>query len=214
MKISVLISDANHPIMDSLNEWVEFQRNSGKSVAILHDAQHLTSGDFLFLVSCSQILKPEEMRNFTHSLVLHASDLPEGRGWSPHIWKILEGGNKITVSVLDAVSSVDRGDIWAQTHFYLEGHELFDEINEKLFEAELSLMTKVVESYAHISPVPQKTGGTYYRKRSPADSVIDANKTISEQFNLLRVCDPNRFPAYFEYLGCKYQISIRKVQDD
>jgi methionyl-tRNA formyltransferase len=215
MIVTVLITDVNHPIMEYLNKWAKIHRDSGRDVSIIHDVKDLNGGDFLFLVSCAQILKTEDIRKFTHALVLHASDLPEGRGWSPHIWRVLEGESKITVSVLDAVASVDKGDIWLQTHFELEGHELFDEINKKLFEAELNLMTSVITTHKKIAPIPQKgIGERYYRKRAPSDSFIDLNKPISEQFNLLRVCDPNRFPAYFEYLGHKYQITVRKIQDD
>lgn len=215
MIVTVLITDVNHPIMESLNEWIKIHRHSGIHVSVVHDVKDLISGDILFLVSCAQILKPEDIRKFTHALVLHASDLPEGRGWSPHIWRILEGESKITVSVLDAAASVDKGDIWLQTYFELEGHELFDEINDKLFAAELNLMTSVITNHKKILPIPQQgVGEKYYRKRTPSDSVVDLNKSIIDQFNLLRVCDPNRFPAYFEYLGHKYQITIRKVQND
>ena len=39
---------------------------------------------------------------------------------------------------------------------------------------------------------------------------IDPDKTIAEQFDLMRVCDPDRYPAYFNYLGYKYVIRIEK----
>jgi len=215
MYITVLISDPNHPIMASLNEWAKYQMYLGRELSIVNDAKDLIGGDFLFLVSCSQIINSDSLRKFSHTLVLHASDLPDGRGWSPHVWRVLEGENKITVSILDAASSVDTGDVWSKIQFELLGHELFDEINEKLFKAEIYLMTYVVDSHKEILPIPQKkVEGRYYRKRTPLDSVIDIHKSIYEQFNLLRVCDPNRFPAYFEHLGCKYQLIVKKVQDD
>jgi methionyl-tRNA formyltransferase len=97
----------------------------------------------------------------------------------------------------------------------LEGHELLDEINEKLFDAEIFLMTFAVDRASDINPIEQVGDpGNYMKKRTPADSEIDPKKTISEQFNLLRIVDSNRYPAFFYYLGCKYQLKIEKVKNE
>jgi len=48
------------------------------------------------------------------------------------------------------------------------------------------------------------------RKRVPDDSRIDPNESIAKQFNLLRLADAKRYPAFFEYLGVKYVIKIEK----
>jgi methionyl-tRNA formyltransferase len=142
---------------------------------------------------------------------LHASDLPEGKGWSPHVWNILEGKNILTVSLLNAASKVDAGDIWLKTRVALNGHELFDEINHKLFIAELELMSKAIDCFNEISPKSQvKIQSNYYPKRTPEDSRLDPNKTFLQQFNLLRIADEVRYPAFFEHLGCKYIVTIKK----
>ena len=65
-----------------------------------------------FLISFLHIVKKEIRHRFKHTLVIHASDLPVGKGWSPHIWEILKGNNKITVSLLEAEDKVDSGNIW------------------------------------------------------------------------------------------------------
>ena len=52
--------------------------------------------------------------------------------------------------------------------------------------------------------------GTCWSKRSSKDIMIDINQTISEQFNLIRVCDPKRFPAFFYKDGVKFNITIEK----
>ena len=41
-----------------------------------------------------------------HSLVVHSSNLPQGKGWSPMTWQIIEGKNKITNTLFEAVSAV------------------------------------------------------------------------------------------------------------
>ena len=41
--------------------------------------------------------------------------------------------------------------------------------------------------------------------------MLDPNKTIVEQFNLLRIVDNDRYPAYFNWLGQDYIMKIEKV---
>jgi methionyl-tRNA formyltransferase len=92
------------------------------------------------LISCNEIVPASVRGRYRKTLVIHASDLPRGRGWSPYVWQVLEGKNRIPVTLLEAEDAVDSGAIWAQRDLSLEGHELFDEIAARLFELELELM--------------------------------------------------------------------------
>jgi methionyl-tRNA formyltransferase len=215
MKISILCSDYNHPVVNYLRKWMMDLSSKEHIVSLVFDRSDLQGGDILFLVSCSQIIRDVERGKYNAILVLHASDLPKGRDWSPHVWSILDGESLITVSLLEAAEPVDSGQIWMKTIFTLEGHELLDEINAKLFEAELYLMTEVVEKFSYIKPT-QQVGepGEYMRKRTSEDSRIDPYKSISDQFNLLRVVDSERYPAFFDYQGMKYLLKIEKVKSE
>jgi methionyl-tRNA formyltransferase len=208
MKITILCSSDFHPITPYLREW---SLKHGKyKIEIVKDIKELTSGDLLFLVSCSEILSASERLNYSKALVIHASDVPQGRGWSPHIWQILNGATDIVITLLEAEDQVDTGAIWKQIMLHLPKNALWDEINHLIFEAELQLMDFAVENFAIVNPFPQSTNSdaTYYRKRTPADSQIDPTKSIEEQFDLIRVCDPKRFPAYFQLRGKKYIIRL------
>ena len=215
MKISILTTNCLHPVVGKLNDWVKSMIVKQHMVSLVFDKADLLGGDILFLVSCSQMVGDYERAKYKYTLVLHASDLPKRRGWSPHIWSILDGENEITVSLLEASEPVDTGLIWLKTSFLLEGHELLDEINKKLFDAEVFLMTLAIDRLTEINPIEQVGDpGSYMRKRTPADSEIDPEKTISEQFNLLRIVDSNRYPAFFYHRGCKYQIKIEKIKSE
>jgi methionyl-tRNA formyltransferase len=215
MKISILCTDSTHPVIKSLQKWMGTMTSKGHSASLVCDKAELQGGDILFLVSCSQIIRDEDKNKYRATLVLHASDLPKGRGWSPHIWSILNGANQITVSLLEASEPVDSGAIWLKTTFTLEGHELLPEINAKLFEAELLLMTDAVEQFELIKPVQQVGDpGPYMTKRSPEDSQLDPNKTIAEQFNILRVADSQRYPAFMNWQNKRYMIKIEKVENE
>ncbi len=212
MKISILCTDPLHPVVAHLAEWSRQNKLKGHDILLAHDKSELSGGDILFLVSCSQLIHLEEREKYKAVLVLHASNLPQGRGWSPHVWAILSGAQKITVCLLEARDPVDTGDIWLSKTFELQGHELLPEINEKLFQCELELMSEVVDKFDQIESVPQQSdSGDYLRRRSPQDSYLDVNKSIAEQFNLLRVVDNERYPAFFEYCGHKYIVKIEKA---
>jgi methionyl-tRNA formyltransferase len=144
--------------------------------------------------------------------VLHASDLPRGRGWSPHIWEIIRGAESISLSLLEAADMIDSGKIWKKMQILVPKHALWDEINQLLFEAEIQLMDFAVNNIDTVRPRAQSTAieATYYPKRLPQDSQIDPTKSIAEQFDLIRVCDPDRYPAFFEYLGHRYMLKLEK----
>jgi methionyl-tRNA formyltransferase len=210
VNISVLCSSREHPIFPSLERWVE-DRRSAHCIDLVSSARDLRGGDFLFLISCSEIVGADVRSRYGHALVVHASDLPQGRGWSPHVWQVLEGKHLIPVTLLAAEDRVDTGAIWARRVVKLQGHELYDEINEHLFAATLELMDFTIENAVDIRPQPQQDGtATYYRKRTPEDSRLDPHKTIAEQFDLLRVADTERFPCFIDYRGKRYRMFLRK----
>lgn len=215
MKISALCSDPRHPVVPHLGRWIAWACAQGHQAHLCHDKSEATGGDVLFLVSCTQVIKEQERSRYKHVLVLHASNLPQGRGWSPHIWSILEGAQEFTVCLLEAADPVDSGDIWLRTIVQLDGSELLPEINGKLFAAELELMTRAVQDMDHIVPQAQAgEPGRYLRKRTPADSELDPDRPLAQQFDLLRVADDARHPAFFYFRGHRYILKIEKAPDE
>jgi len=210
MRISILCSDSKHPVYTYLSDWCE-KKSLSHEIELVSEVDSLTAGDLLFLISCTTIITTEVREKYISSLVVHASDLPNGRGWSPLVWQVLEGRDEIIVSLIEAADPIDSGKIWGQRVLLLEGHELVHEINNKLFDIELELMDYAIDCFRQIKPKEQKEiAATYYRKRVPEDSRVDPEKTISSQFDLLRVCDPERYPAFFEFRGCEYEFKIFK----
>jgi methionyl-tRNA formyltransferase len=211
MRIDIICSDVKHPFNERLEQWIE-QKRSRHDVRLCRRVDEVGEGDLLFLISCHEIVRSSVRTRFKSTLVIHASDLPLGRGWSPHIWQIIEGQSGFSVTLLEAADGVDSGRIWSQRRVELEGHELADEINARLFSAELELMDEAVESPGSVSPREQDSRTpSYYRKRTPADSELDPNKTIAEQFDLMRIADRRRFPNYFLLRGHKYILRLEKA---
>ena len=142
MKIDVLCSSADHPVNPWLDRWAA-QRTQNHSVGIFRDKSDLEGGDILFLVSCTQLISVHERSLYRKTMVLHASDLPVGRGWSPHIWAILGGATEITVTLLEAEDKVDSGAIWAKRKLQISTSDLFDEMNSALFDVEIELISNI-----------------------------------------------------------------------
>lgn len=211
-RITILCTDPTHPVNQPLRAWVEGNsRDADLEIEICRDCGDLRGGDFLFLVSCHQIIRKPVRDLFRYTLVLHASDLPAGRGMSPHIWQILGGARNLTLSLLNAEDELDSGDIWSQLSFEVEAHELYDEINGKLFNAELQLMDWALANCDVVTPRKQSGDSSFFRKRVPADSQIDPRRPLVDSFDLLRVADPQRYPAWFEHLGHRFTIRIERA---
>ncbi len=211
MRITILCSDTTHPIYPLLQRWAE-QRSDEHEISLVRRKAELPGGNILFLISCHEIIGKDVRDLYKSTLVIHASDLPHGRGWSPHIWQILEGKSRIPVTLLEAEDQVDSGAIWKQTLFDLAGHETYEEINHILFLAELALMEFAVSNLDKVVPRQQdQREPTHYRKRTPEDSKLDPDLSIAEQFDLIRVSDAKRFPAFFDFRGHRYTLSITKV---
>ena len=196
----------SHP---SYKYWLEFCQDSFMTVMTDMDEVRKQDGDYLFLISCAEIVGPDVLSRYKNCIVIHEADLPNGRGWSPLAWQILEGKSEITVSAIKCALPVDSGDIIAQGVIKLDGTELADEINEKAFLVKSQLAMAVVLAGTDTAK-PQVGESSYYRRRKPEDSELDATKSIAEQFDLLRICEP-RFPAFINHRGCKYTVTLEKV---
>ena len=203
-------------LVDNRNSWYvpfahKLKKNLSKitySTSIIHDHSEVKKGDILCLVSCEKIFKNLELNQA--NIVVHESDLPKGKGWSPVSWQVLEGVNKIPITLLKADKDFDSGIIYFQDFIKLDGSELLDEIKTQQGLITNKLIEKFVVSYPFVKGRKQIGKSTFYNKRTPVDSELDIDKTIKEQFNLLRIVDNGRYPAFFKINGKKYTLKINK----
>jgi len=205
-------------ILSSENSWINkyipaFKRtleSAGHHVSWVHELSQMSEGDIALFLSFENIVSQQYLRRHANNLVVHESDLPKGRGWSPLTWQILEGKNHIPVTLFEAVSDVDSGDIYMQMTMHFKGCELVDEIRLLQAETTFKLCWNFIKDFPVVVTSCRKQRGepTFYRKRGPKDSRLDSDKSIRDQFNLLRVCDPEKYPAFFEISGRKFKVHI------
>lgn len=215
MKITILCSSTEHPIYSQLLEFCALNR-AEHEIEVHQKISEANGGDILFLVAFSQILNFEERSKYQKTVVLHNSKVPLGRGWSPHVWQILEGKTKLYVTILEAQDQVDTGDIWCQTMVTIPKTALHNEINDAIFKAGIQLMQEVIETFESINPVAQDStiDASYYPKRTPTDSILNINKSIAEQFDLIRVSDPDRYPAQFQIHGKTFKLLVEHYEQN
>jgi len=182
----------------------------GHEVALAHDIGEVREGDLAFFLSCEKIIKKEVRDRNKLCLVVHESDLPCGKGWSPLTWSILGGKSEVTITLFAAVDKVDAGKIYLQDTMRFVGHELLPELHAIQGTKTNELVLQFVEKYPTITGREQQGEESFYQRRTPADSALDPNQTIAEQFNLLRVVDNEKYPAFFHYRGKKYIVKIEK----
>lgn len=164
----------------------------------------------VFLLSYFSIVNEEFIDRFKHVLVVHESNLPKGKGWAPLFWQVIEGKDKIPVVLFEASRDLDSGPIWLKDSIQLEGHELHDELRLKQANVTKKLCINFLKNYKKLSPKLQVGEESSYPRRNPDDSKLDPDKTIREQFELLRTVNNEDFPAYFELRDHKYILKICK----
>lgn len=176
--------------------------NAHKDIKMAHDV--------VFMLSYFQVLNTQQLHGHKKHLVIHESDLPKGRGWAPLFWQVLEGKKKIPVVLFEAVAGADRGPVYLRDTILLQGHELHDEIRRLQAEKACEMCLRFLKNYKQLEANSQKGRPTTYRQRTPCDSKLRVDRNIRDQFNLLRIANNKRFPAFFNFRGHKYTIRITK----
>ncbi len=209
MKITILTDNPNSWILPYVDD-LKKELNQTHSVTHIYSISDISGGDIMLILSCEKILKSEHLRLHKSNVVVHPSKVPLGKGWSPLAWQILEGSNNIPVSLFEAGDAVDAGDVYMLNYINLEGHELNDEIKHQQGLITMKMVNKYIDEFESMRGIPQRGEETFYPRRSQKENELDIDKTISEQFNLLRVVDNERYPAHFYINGKKYIVKIYK----
>lgn len=183
-------------------------------VDILHTHQNLDpSHKICFILSYFNVINPVILEQRRYNMVVHESALPQGRGWAPLFWQVIEGRNNIPFTMFNADKGIDSGPVYLKKNLTLDGSELYAELREKQAQLTREMVMEFVGRYRKgtLMLVPQKGESTVYARRTPADSELDVNKTIGEQFDLLRTVNNEEFPAFFYMKGKKYYIRITEA---
>ena len=200
-----------------INPWVddfaEELQIADHECFIAHKVDDAISANFCFCLSFGQLVMADVRAKYRHTLVVHESNLPKGRGCSSMSWQILEGQNRIPITLFETVDKVDAGSISLQEWIDLNVTVLSSEWRKLQAEAILQFCLNFISTYPGLINKVQTQAGepTFYPKHSSQDSQLDLDKTLSEQFSLLRIVDNEKFPAFFELNGDTFILKIEST---
>jgi UDP-2,4-diacetamido-2,4,6-trideoxy-beta-L-altropyranose hydrolase len=206
-----LLSDFGSWLNAFLPDLITALWRRGHAVRWIHTPAALCPGDVCLLLSCGRLLNADQLGLHRHNLVVHESALPQGQGWSPMTWQILEGTSSIPITLFEAVADLDAGPIYLKQQITLQGHELVGEWRALQARATFELCLAWFDRHQEVvnAAKPQYGEASHYPRRGPADSRLDPELSLAEQFNLLRVVDNQRYPAYFQWRGRSYILNLQ-----
>ncbi len=211
MKINIIVDNKNSWFYPKAKGLVKKLKNIGGRVKLLTGADKIKKGsDASFFLSYEKYITAKTREKSKYNIVIHASDLPKRKGMSPATWQILEGKKKIPVTLFEVGDGFDDGDYYFKDNFLLSGTELISEWRDKLYFCIEQIIFKFIKNKDRLKPIKQKGKSTKYKRRTPEDSRLNMNKSLRSQFNLLRVVDNERYPAFFDYKNNQYILKIYK----
>tara|TARA_B000000557_G_C20743275_1_gene429555 strand:- start:332 stop:973 length:642 start_codon:yes stop_codon:yes gene_type:complete len=210
VKINLLCDNKSSWFWNSNHNFIEQIKELGHDVDVYISEFDMPSAEISVFISCTKLVSADGLKKSNSNIICHPSDLPEGRGFSPIAWDILEGKEKITFSLFEADIGADTGFIYDKKIVNLVGTELSDDLRKIQADVTYDMVLDYIIKYPDNKSYAQEGEGSWYRKRTPKDSELDVNKTIKEQINLLRIVDNDLYPAFFFFKDEKFVITIRK----
>ena len=214
----------NLVILTSKNSWLFKKRKKfiidrlkkfSSKIKIITNHENLKKGyQCLLILSYFKIIPKRYLNLSNYNLIVHESDLPKGRGFSPLFWQILNGKKVITSTILEADEKMDEGDYYFKKKFYYPPNIFFSEIKQMQLENAIILIKKVIRkilSDKKIKTHKQKGLPTYFRRRIKEDSEISKNLSLKKQINLLRIIDNENWPGFIKNKGEKIYLYIEKI---
>jgi methionyl-tRNA formyltransferase len=162
----------------------------------------------LFMLSCVKLVSKETLSKSDANIVVHASDLPKGKGFSPLQWQVREGAESIVLTLFEAVKDVDAGDVYFKTALPFTGTELLVDLRKAMALKIVDMCKDFILNFSKFHSKPQIGEVTFFRRFIESDDELDINKTISELMNQLRSSDFEKYPPYFYYKGKRFYMRI------
>jgi len=152
----------------------------------------------------------KDAAKYRNVVVIHSSDLPEGRGWAPIYHSFKEEKKEYVMSAILAATEVDAGDIIMRARFQIEDGYTASFVRELDQEVSLMMVTKILNQWPDgiASGIQQSGVSSYHVRRFPKDNEIDISKPLKTLLPHLRGLESNN-PAYFFLNKVKYLIDVR-----
>jgi len=184
--------------------------------SVLVDYQQIDSSlDLVFLSGVHYILPEESLNKSTYGVYcFHESPLPEGRGSAPIQWAVSNKRPNLTVSLFKANTKIDKGYIVTQINMPVLPSDVYEQLEiKRRVGIQKAFKVMLEELQQGVIVLREQTGSTSYnKKRTAKDSELSVDKSLKELWDEIRVCDNDKFPAYFILNNKKITLTY-KVED-
>ena len=208
-------------LFDKNNDWISkyllkknFESIKGKNIKITvaNDIKKINNCEVVFILGYTKKITDEDLLRNKLNLVIHESNLPKDKGFSPIQYQILKGKNNLKVSLIIAEIEIDKGPIILKQDLNFNGTELYDEIRKKQAKTTIKIIKDFIKGYPQIlkNKIKQKGFGTFNKELSNKNNELNIHQSINKQFNILRIGNNEKWPSHFYRKGIKYIIKIYK----
>lgn len=156
-------------------------------IPVSHDVDDILSvgAELGVVVAFGEILK-DHVIAAVPLVNLHFSLLPRWRGAAPVERAILAGDEHTGVCLMEVVSELDAGAVYARTECWVHPDVTLDELRDELVDLGSSLLLDALaEGFGE--PVPQAGDVTYAKKIRPEEREIDWSRSAVEIHRQVRV---------------------------
>ena len=209
-------------LLDKKNDWLKkyfvdfsFDNKLKKkfSFSVVYKLNKKINIELLFLLGLTKKINLKKYKNINKAFLIHESNLPKGRGFSPVKHQILEKKDKIKCCLISCDEKIDTGKIYKYDFLKIKKTDLYDDIKKKQFLISMKMIKKILNDYPFLKSKEQKGKPTYYRKFTSEDDQININLSIKDEFNKIRSTDYINHQNYFYYKNKKFfqRISKKKI---
>lgn len=148
-------------------------------------------------------LVPRRFLDSLPCLNTHWSLLPRWRGVHPTAWAMINGDERIGLTVHQMTDEFDAGGILRQKSVQVTAETDFNQLHEELAELQADAVVEVVEAYLRTGELvaqPQdESQATYVPQRVPEDGILHWNWPASRLAGLVRALPLPKYPGAFTF---------------
>lgn len=153
-------------------------------------AELMTLGaDGIVTAAFGQFLPEKLLKSVNFAVNVHASLLPKYRGGAPIHYALIKGESEVGITIMEMVKQMDAGDMIAKDSIPILEEDNVGTLFDKLAVVGRDLLLASLPDYitGKLKPVPQdESQVTFAPNISPAEEILDWNKTAREIFNQVR----------------------------
>ena len=156
--------------------------------------------DIIFESGVYSIIPEEVLIKPTYGFIgIHETPLPEGKGWAPIQWTVLNKRKHLTITLYKLASRADNGKIINQVNKPIFTYDTLYTLNKKREEGISECFEIFIEEMKSGFIVLREQSGkpSYHKKRTKENSELNPDIPLKDLWDEIRICDNENYPAFF-----------------